>query len=414
MKEYLIDLLKPLEISYHTKDYIVLITMLIALLAIVLIADLVVNKIIIKIASKVAKKSKNSWDDILLEKRFFHRLTHIIPAILFYHLAPEILDGYSKIASLVSMFTELYFTLLFVLIISALLNAINEIYISLEKARHKSIKGYIQVAKIILYFIAAILIFSILTGKNALTIIAGLGALGAVLLLVFQDAIKGLVSGVQLSANDMVRIGDWISMPKYGADGNVIEISLTTIKVQNWDKTISMIPSYALVSESFSNWRGMEESGGRRIKRSINIDLNSIHFLNEEEKTELSKIILIQPYLKQKQLELAEYHQKMNMIEQISINGRRLTNIGTYRKYLEEYLKNHQAINHEMTFMVRQLQSTETGLPLEIYCFSKVKEWIEYEGIQADIFDHVFASLKTFNLSVFQNPTGNDFKALKI
>jgi miniconductance mechanosensitive channel len=230
--------------------------------------------------------------------------------------------------------------------------------------------------------------------------------------LVFQDAIKGLVSGVQLSANDMVRIGDWISMPKYGADGDVIEISLTTIKVQNWDKTISMIPSYALVSESFSNWRGMEESGGRRIKRSIFIDVNSIHFLDDKEKAALSEIELIYDYINKKEIELQEHNKTVIKADKNIVNGRRLTNIGTFRVYLEQYLAKNQDINHEMTYMVRQLQSTEKGLPIEIYCFSKVQAWVEYEAIQAHIFDHIFASVHTFNLELFQNPTGKDFKQL--
>lgn len=412
MKEYLNLWMKKLEISNDLADYLSSALMIISLVFLVIIIDYIIKKIVIKIASRAAQKSKNFWDDVLLEQKFFHRVSHIVPALLVYEVIPFAFTFDTQVENLMMTIIQMVLVIIFVQISSSILNTVNIIYNSYDKNKSKSIKGYIQVAKIIIIFIAGIVIFSILTGKNALTVFAGLGAFAAILILIFQDAIKGLVSGVQISTNDMVRIGDWISVPKYNADGTVIEIALTTVKVQNWDYTISMIPSYALVSDSFSNWRGMEESGGRRIKRSIFIDVNSIHFLTEEEKKELKEIHILEKYLTEMDSALNEYNSTIAKENKTQINGRKLTNIGTFRRYLEEYIRINQHINHNMTFMVRQLQSSEKGLPIEIYAFSKVKAWIEYEKIQADIFDHIFAAISTFNLKIFQNPTGGDFKSL--
>lgn len=239
-----------------------------------------------------------------------------------------------------------------------------------------------------------------------------MGAVAAVILLIFKDTILGLVAGVQLTANNMVRIGDWISMPSHNADGTVLEITLNTVKVQNWDKTISTIPTYALVTNSFSNWRGMEESGGRRIKRHINIDMQSVKFLNVEMIAKFKKIAYLKEYIDKKEKELEEYNKKNNFDDSVLVNGRRMTNLGVFRKYLEEYLRHHPKIHQDMTFLVRHLQPDEKGIPIEIYVFSKDQEWAKYEAIQADIFDHILAVIPEFELSVFQFPTGNDLKKL--
>jgi miniconductance mechanosensitive channel len=277
-------------------------------------------------------------------------------------------------------------------------------------SKGRSIKGYVQVVKLFFYCIGVILILSIILGESPKGILAGLGALAAVLILVFKDTILGFVASIQLSANQMVKPGDWISMPSHNADGTVTEITLNTVKVQNWDKTISMIPTYALVSDSFYNWRGMEESGGRRIKRSVNIDIKSITVASPELIAKLKKIHFIREYIEQRQKEIEEYNQTHHIDDSTIVNGRRMTNIGIFRRYVEAYLKQHPKVHDNMTFLVRHLQPTEKGLPLEVYVFSKEQEWAKYESLQADIFDHLLAVLPEFELRAFQNPSGDDFR----
>ena len=296
--------------------------------------------------------------------------------------------------------------------ISSFLSGLHDIYYTLPISKNRPISGYIQLVKIIFYFIGGILILSILFDKELGYFFTGLGAFAAVLLLVFKDTILGFVSSIQLSANNMVKPGDWISMPKQNTDGIVLEINLTTVKIQNWDKTISTIPTYSLISESFNNWKGMEESGGRRIKRHLNIDMKSIKFCDDELIQKFMKIKLLNKYLKEKIQEITIENQKKNISSSDNLNLRHLTNIGIFRKYIEEYLSNHPKIHNNMTFLIRQLQPTERGIPLEIYVFSKDQEWVAYEALQSDIFDHLLAILPEFELRVFQNPTGDDFSKL--
>ena len=412
MRNYLIKLINNFDGIAPYADRIANWILFVLVLLLSYIAYAIIRPLLIKFVTQLTRKTKTHWDDVLLQQRFFHKMALLVPILILHFSVSFFTNANPTILKLVLNILEILFTLVLIQIFTAFLKGANTIYDLSKKGKRKSIKGYIQVVEIITYFVGVISIYSTLTGKDTTAIFTGLGAFAAILLLVFQDAIKGFASGVQLSANDMVRIGDWISMPKYGADGSVIDISLTTVKIQNWDKTISMVPSYALVSESFSNWRGMEESGGRRIKRSIFIDVNSIHFLSEDEKKEFSDIALLKDYIPTKDEEINQHNTKIENAEKIVINGRRLTNIGTFRKYLEEYIRTNNKINHNLTFMVRQLQSSEKGLPIEIYCFSKIQSWVEYEAIQADIFDHVFASVHTFNLKIFQNPTGNDFQSI--
>jgi len=376
-----------------------------------ILADFIVKRIIISGIHRIARKSKNKWDDIFVERRVFNRLAHLAPAIIVFYALQYIFDAAKLVESLGHM-TQTYMILVVVLVIDAVLNALHEIYRTLPISQGRNIKGYIQVVKIIFYFVAIIMIISIFSGETPKVLLGGLGAMAAVLMLVFKDTILGFVASIQLSANKMVNVGDWISMPKYNADGDVIDISLNTVKVQNWDKTIATVPTYALVSESFNNWKGMEESGGRRIKRSINIDMKSVDFLNEEQIQKFSKYHLLRDYIVGKEKEISDYNKALKLDEDTVTNGRKMTNLGTFRMYLENYLHNHPKIHQEMTFLVRYLQASEKGLPLEIYVFSNDQAWANYEAIQADIFDHILAIMPEFGLSVFQNPTGDDFQKL--
>ncbi len=405
------ELLSKTGLSDAMLIFIENVTIIIITIILAILADFLVKKIIISSIARLVKRSKNDWDDVFVEQKVFNRLAHLAPAIIVYYALQYIFEA-EKLTEFLGNLTHAYMVIVVLLVIDALLNALHEIYMKLPVSQGRNIKGFVQVIKILFYFVAIILIISILGNKTPTALMTGLGAMAAVLMLVFKDTILGFVASIQLSANKMVNVGDWISMPKYNADGDVIDISLNTVKVQNWDKTIATIPTYALVSESFNNWKGMEESGGRRIKRSINIDMNSVTFLDETQIEKLGNFHLLKDYIKAKQKELAEFNKSLNLEEGTVTNGRKMTNLGTFRKYLEEYLHHHPMISKEMTFLVRHLQPTEKGLPVEIYVFSKDQAWANYEAIQADIFDHTLAVLPEFDLHVFQNPTGSDFQKL--
>ncbi|NOY54245.1 MAG: mechanosensitive ion channel [Deltaproteobacteria bacterium] len=370
-------------------------------------------KILLPRIAKLATASRNQWDNIFIENRVLHYLAHLVPATLFYQFGPILLRDQPVPASLFREFVFLYIVLVLLLAANATLNAGLEIYQQFPVSQRFPLKGFVQALKIILFLAGSILLLSILTGKSPLVFFSGLGAMTAVLMLVFKDAILGFVAGIQLTANNMVRKGDWIEMPQFGADGDVLDVSLTTVKVQNWDKTITSIPAYALISQSFKNWRGMEESGGRRIKRAIHIDMNSIRFCDEGMLDRFSHIQYLRDYLDEKRKALSDYNRRLGVDPSVLVNGRRLTNIGTFRAYVREYLKHHPKIHQGMTFLVRQLNPGPTGLPLEIYVFSNDQVWANYEEIQSDIFDHLLAALPEFDLNVFQNPTGADLRAWK-
>jgi miniconductance mechanosensitive channel len=376
------------------------------------LSDLISRKIILSAISRIIKKTATNWDDILLEKKVFDRLSHLAPAFVLHYFIGYVLGDYVRLTAFLQGIITIYMIIISLWVVNLILVSFNEIYKTLPVAKNRPIKGYIQVIQIVLYSVAIILIISILRGKPATGLLASLGAMAAVLILIFKDTILGFVASIQLSANKMVQIGDWISMPEHNADGTIIEITLNTVKVQNWDRTISTIPTYALVSESFSNWRGMEESGGRRIKRHIAIDMQSVKFCTPEMLNRFKKIISLKEYIETKEKEIEKYNKENNIDESIVVNGRRMTNLGTFRKYLENYLRNHPMIHNDMTFLVRHLQPTEKGMPIEIYVFSKDQRWAYYESIQADIFDHILAVIPEFDLRVFQNPTGEDFKSL--
>ncbi|MCY1634370.1 mechanosensitive ion channel family protein [Marinifilum sp. D737] len=410
MKELLGVQLKNWLINEGISEYwAALLQSVIAAVVVILIAwlsDYIAKKILIAFITRVVRKTKTHWDDILLERKVFNKISHFAPAIIIYSSASLI--DHQLWSNIIENGAYVYMVVLAIMLLDTFLSASNDIYNTMPVSKTRPIKGYIQIVKIFFYALGIIAIIAVLFDRNPLTIIAGMGAFAAVILLIFKDTILGFVASIQLSANKMVNIGDWITMPSKGADGTVIDISLNTVKVQNWDKTISTIPTYALVSESFNNWKGMEESGGRRIKRHLNIDVKSIHFLSEEDINKFEQINLIQDYMKEKKEEI----QSSNPEGEIPVNQRRLTNVGTFRKYIEAYLQNHPKIHKDMTFLVRQLQPSEKGLPIEIYVFSNDQAWANYEAIQADIFDHIFAIVPEFNLKVFQNPTGDDFQKL--
>lgn len=387
---------------------------ILVVLAIILsvIAHVVAKRITLKGLTRIVIRTETRWDDILLERKVFTRLAHLAPAIVLYIMLPLALEGYERLITFTTNLLFIYIIIVGILVCNAFLNAVLDIYRTLAISREIPIKGFIQILKVVLFFIVGIFIISIILNKTPLFLFSGLGALTAVLLLIFKDAILGFVAGIQLAANKMVAHGDWIEMPNYGADGDVLEVALTTVKVQNWDKTVTTIPTYALISESFKNWRGMQLSGGRRIKRAVYIDISTIKFCTEEMIERFSKIRYIAEYMEKKKKELSEYNRERQLDDSTPTDKRQLTNIGTFRAYVISYLKNHPMINQEMTFLIRQLPPAEHGLPVEIYVFCKDKAWANYEAIQSDIFDHILAVVPEFDLKVFQSPTGSDFKVL--
>lgn len=356
----------------------------------------------------VVMKTKNTWDDLLLEHNVFSRFAFLIPLLLLLFLTPIFLPAETMLSTFIIVLAKIALSFQIARSVSAILNVIRSLYQRKARERYLPLSSTIQVIKLVIYLVATILAVSFILDKSPIYLLSGLGALTAVLLLVFQDTIKGLVASIQISANKMVAPGDWIEIPNYGADGDVIDIGLNTVKVKNFDNTVTTVPTYALINGSFRNWRGMINSGGRRIKRTIILDINSISFYQNEQIEKLKEISLLKNYLQKKSDEITSSLQENNLPGD-NVNSRQLTNIGTFRAYMEAYLHNHEKIHHNMTCMVRQLAATEAGLPLEIYCFSNDQNWQNYEGIQADIFDHLFAMAPIFNLRVFQHPTGHDW-----
>lgn len=381
------------------------------LLILAFIANYVAKRFILKLVEHFASKTSTKWDDVLVKRKFFRRLSHFAPAVVIYLMSSVFFENDTAIL-VTRRIAEIYMLFVAIITIDAFLSSVVDIYHNYDTSREVPVRIIVQVAKILLYAVVGIVILSTVIGKSPAFFIGGLGAMAAVLMLIFKDSILGLTAGIQLSANKMVRVGDWIEMPKYGADGDIIDISLTTVKVQNWDKTIITIPTFALVSEGVKNWRGMSESGGRRIKRSIYIDMTSVKFCTEEMTEKFSKIKYLSDYIQNKEKELSEFNSQKNIDDSVLVNGRRMTNIGTFRAYLVSYLKDHPKINKNLTFLVRQLDPGPNGLPIEIYVFSSDQVWANYEAIQADIFDHILAVIPEFELKVFQNPTGADFQNL--
>lgn len=406
--QFINDLLLDMELDPRLVESLSIIIKILLIGILCIVANFISKKIVMRIITRIVKKSKAKWANIFLERKVFRKLSHLVPAIIIYSFSTT----FPTYQSLIAKLAICYIIIVTLVFIQSLLNALNDIYQTFEISKVKPIKGYIQVVNIIIMTIGFILIISNLIGESPLILLSGIGALSAVLMLVFKDSLLGLVAGIQLTANDMVRVGDWIEMPKYGANGDVIDISLNTVMVQNFDKTVTMIPSYALISDSFINWRGMQSSGGRRIKRSMYIDTNSITFCTEEMIEEFMKIHYLSDYIIQKEREITEYNAKNEINRNNRVNGRALTNIGVFRAYISNYLKNHEGINQDMTLMVRQLEPSEHGVPLEIYAFTNSVQWAVYESVQSDIFDHLLAVTSEFGLRVFQNPTGADVRSM--
>ncbi|NQZ88692.1 MAG: mechanosensitive ion channel family protein [Colwellia sp.] len=392
-------------------DYLAMSALIVGCLLILIISSIsyyLAKHQVLVFVHKIVSRTKNTWDDLLLDHNVFSRFALLIPLFLLLFLTPIFLPAETMLSTFLIVIAKVALCFQIARSVSAVLNVIRSLYQRTARERYLPLSSTIQVIKLVIYLVATILAVSFILDKSPIYLLSGLGALTAVLLLVFQDTIKGLVASIQISANKMVAPGDWIEIPNYGADGDVIEIGLNTVKVKNFDNTVTTVPTYALINGSFRNWRGMLNSGGRRIKRTIIIDINSISFYQNEQVAKLKEISLLKDYLQQKSDDITVSLQANNLSDD-NVNSRQLTNVGTFRAYMEAYLHNHEKIHHNMTCMVRQLAATEAGLPLEVYCFSNDQNWQNYEGIQADIFDHLFAMAPIFNLRIFQHPTGHDW-----
>ncbi|MBR5204058.1 MAG: mechanosensitive ion channel [Bacteroidaceae bacterium] len=371
--------------------WIIRIGVFLVILLIIYVFDRICRKTIIPLVQKLTSKTQSTWDDYLLSEKVLDNVCHLVPPVVFYALIPLAFSAESNLLALLLKACHIYIVVIAMKLVCAVITSLYTISSEHEKLKNHSLKGFYQMLKLLVVCVGAIVIIGELIGKNPITILAGLGAGAAVLMLVFQDTIKGLVAGIQLVANDMVRVDDWITMPKYGADGDVMEVSLTTVKVRNWDKTITTVPPYALVNDSFQNWRGMFDIGGRRVKRSINIDMNTVRFCTEEE---------------------LAYFKQQPWMEGFEETGKEEVNLYIFRHYVMYYLTHHPKVNQEMIMTVRQLQPTAHGLPIELYFFSANTAWLRYEHLQAEVFDHVLAMLHQFDLKVFQSPTGLDVQKL--
>ena len=386
---------------------------LLALLAGAVIIDLIVKQILVRSVRAVARRSSATWDDALVKHNVFGRLVQVVPALIVsvgVPFVPGLPEGGSQLIRNIAMG---YTVLMMTLALTAVLSAANAIYAASPAGKERSLKGFVQLVQIVVWMLGGVLIVATILDRSPLLLLSGFGAMTAILLLVFKDTILSLVASVQLTAQDMVRVGDWIEMPQFGADGDVVDVQLHAVKVQNWDKTITTIPTHRLITDSFKNWRGMSQSGGRRIKRCIFLDVSSIRFQTRDEVDHFTRFALLKDYIKDKEQELTDYNAGLETEVDAEVNRRRLTNVGTFRAYAYNYLKNHPKIHAGMTLIVRQLAAGPEGLPLEIYCFTNTTEWATYEDIQSDIFDHLLAIVPEFGLRLYQKPAGSDLANLK-
>tara|TARA_R110002049_G_scaffold25557_6_gene89655 strand:+ start:4998 stop:6251 length:1254 start_codon:yes stop_codon:yes gene_type:complete len=376
------------------------------------IVDLVAKRLLVRSVRAFAERSSQTWDDALVEHNVFGRLVQVLPALILYvgvSFVPDLTEGLTQLIRNVAMG---YMVLMLTLALTALLSAVNTIYAASALAKERPLKGFVQLMQIVVWVLGGVMMLAAVLDRSPLLLLSGFGAMTAILLLVFKDTILSLVASVQLTAQDMVRVGDWIEMPQFGADGDVVDVQLHTVKVQNWDKTITTIPTHRLITDSFKNWRGMSQSGARRIKRAIYIDVSTIRMQTDEEIAHFTRFALLKDYIVKKEQELAEYNQGLPTEVDPEVNRRRLTNVGTFRAYAYNYLKNHPKIHKRMTLIVRQLNPGPEGLPLEIYCFTNTTDWAVYEGIQSDIFDHLLAIVPEFGLRLYQKPAGSDLASL--
>ena len=386
---------------------------LLALFAVAIIIDLIAKQVMVRTVRAFAKRSSATWDDALVAHNVFGRLVQVVPALIIYVGVPFVPGLPEGGAQLIHNIAMGYMVLMLTLTLTAMLSAANAIYSASPIAKERPLKGFVQLLQIVVWILGGVLIVATVLDRSPLLLLSGFGAMTAILLLVFKDTILSLVASVQLSAQDMVRVGDWIEMPQFGADGDVVDVQLHTVKVQNWDKTITTIPTHRLITDSFKNWRGMSKSGARRIKRAIYIDVSSIRFQTQGEIDHFTRFALLKNYISNKEQELTDYNAGLAAEVDAEVNRRRLTNAGTFRAYAYNYLKNHPRIDDGMTLIVRQLSPGPEGLPLEIYCFTNTTVWADYEDIQSDIFDHLLAIVPEFGLRLFQKPAGSDLANLK-
>ena len=399
------DLLIDLKIPEFYAEILNIFLVSILILFSVIVINFISKKIIINFLEKLSKRSKTDFDNFLIANNIQIYLARLVPVFYIYWIIPFWLENFQTVLVYALLVLKIYFIFLLVSIIRNFLNATKDFFRTFDSLKGKPIESFVQVAMLLVWFTAIVLIFSIITGTQVSTFLTAMGALSAVIMLIFKDTILGFVASIQLSSNDLIRIGDWVTMKKFGADGDVIEINLNSVKIQNFDKTITTIPTYKLISDSFTNWRGMSDSDGRRIKRALLIKGSSIRFIKKEEVSKLKNIKLLSKYIAETEMEIENHNFKLEVPLDDAINGRNLTNIGLFRKYIEEYLIANKLINNEMTVMCRQLSPTSQGVPLEIYAFISDKEWKSYENIVSDIFDHLLASLKTFDLELFELPS---------
>jgi miniconductance mechanosensitive channel len=403
MFQFLIDRLKDYPLILSSLE-------ITGVIVLAFLSFVITKKILLKTAGTITSRTKTNYDNILLNENLLRRVSYIAPLIVinqFSSLLPDINVILSNLSGALTAFVV-------VLILGSMLTSINEIYEIATKYSRRPIKGYIQVIKIVVYIIGSIVIIGILTGQSIFELLAGIGALTAVLILVFKDTILSFIASIQITSYDLVKVGDWIEIPSLGVDGDVMDIALHTIKVRNFDKTITTVPTYKLIEMSFKNWRGMQEMGGRRIKRALQIDQGSVKFCDSDMLERFKKFELLKNYIATKEDEISRYNSSKNIDTSVPINGRRLTNIGTFRAYIKAYLSSREDIHKELTFLVRQKEPGAYGIPIEIYVFTTTTKWVEYEEIQADIFDHLFAVVSLFDLKIFQVPTGYDIKSISI
>jgi miniconductance mechanosensitive channel len=409
LKHLLYDYIVTIGFSENAAKYVNMLVLLTILLIIVFTVDFLIRKLIRSFFTKFANETKTNFDNLLLKNKVPRNMAHIIPLIIALQLSPIVFADFANFDTVIEKGLHLFAIVLILWLVRSILSTLKDYFKTLASLKDKPVDSYIQVFMIFAWVFGILAAFAILTGIKFIEFITTIGAASAVLILVFKDTILGFVASIQVSINDMVRIGDWVTFDKYAADGDVTEINLSTVKVQNFDLTITTIPTYALISDSFKNWRAMENSGGRRIKRALHIKLASIHYLSKMEVDALKKIQSITAYLETRQTDIDTYNTENNIDKALLLNGRNLTNIGVFRKYAETYIENHSGINKDMLLMVRQLDPGTQGIPIEIYAFSKDKRWENYEYIMAEIFDHLIAAVPYFNLEIFELPSNSSF-----
>jgi len=401
-------------VSEAQADLVTLFVLLGLLMVVLGIVDFVVRKVLVDLLSRAARKSPLKFDDLLVRNKALVHFARLVPLIVSIHFIPVVFSGFPEWIGPVRKFIDILLVFGWVMLFRALFRSVRDHLRTKKGFQDKPLDSYLQVINIFMFFIAGIVVFSMVTGKSPWAFLGALGAASAILMLVFKDTILGFVASIQVATNDMVRVGDWIEMPKYGADGDVIEINLNTVKVQNWDKTITTIPTYYLITDSFKNWRGMQNAGGRRIKRSINIKISSIRYLTQEEIADLRKIQILTPYIAGRQAEIDQYNAQTGADRSMPVNGRNMTNVGLFRQYINRYAQQHPLIRKDMTLLVRQLQPTAQGLPIELYMFTSDTRWAVYEDVMSDIFDHLLAAIKYFRLEVFEAPASDDVRSLRL